>query len=92
MPALCVQGRPLFFLTPVGLLLLLLLLVCMQSDYAAANYDVKKARGYWRLGCLGPEETNELQAKVRCHTSRGRRPGGGRFAMHGDRPAGSLRC
>jgi hypothetical protein len=25
---------------------------------------VKKANGYWQLGRLGPEETEELQAKV----------------------------
>lgn len=36
----------------------------LQSDYEAANYDVKKAKGYWQLGRLGPEETSELQAKV----------------------------
>jgi len=36
----------------------------LQSDYEAANYDVKKAKGYWQLGRLGPEETQELQAKV----------------------------
>jgi hypothetical protein len=35
-----------------------------QTDYEAANYDVKKAKGYWQLGCLGPEESQELQAKV----------------------------
>lgn len=35
-----------------------------QSDYEAANYDVKKTKGYWQLGRLGPEETQELQAKV----------------------------
>jgi hypothetical protein len=37
----------------------------LQSDYEARNYDVKKANGYWQLGRLGPEETEELQAKVR---------------------------
>jgi hypothetical protein len=36
----------------------------LQSDYEARNYDVKKANGYWQLGRLGPEETEELQAKV----------------------------
>lgn len=39
--------------------------LCEQSDYEARNYDVKKANGYWQLGRLGPEETEELQAKVR---------------------------
>ncbi|WIA33328.1 hypothetical protein OEZ86_006465 [Tetradesmus obliquus] len=34
-----------------------------MSDYEARNYDVKKANGYWQLGRLGPEETEELQAK-----------------------------
>jgi hypothetical protein len=38
---------------------------CLQSDYEAANFDVKKAKGYWQLGRLGLEETQELQAKVR---------------------------
>jgi hypothetical protein len=38
---------------------------CVQSDYEAANFDVKKAKGYWQLGRLGLEETQELQAKVR---------------------------
>lgn len=37
---------------------------CVQSDYEAANFDVKKAKGYWQLGRLGLEETQELQAKV----------------------------
>jgi hypothetical protein len=37
----------------------------LQSDYEAANFDVKKAKGYWQLGRLGLEETQELQAKVR---------------------------
>lgn len=36
----------------------------LQSDYEAANFDVKKAKGYWQLGRLGLEETQELQAKV----------------------------
>jgi hypothetical protein len=35
-----------------------------QCDYEAANFDVKKAKGYWQLGRLGPEESQELQAKV----------------------------
>lgn len=38
----------------------------MQTDYEARNYDVKKAAGYWELGKLGPEETQELQEKVSC--------------------------
>lgn len=38
--------------------------VCGQSDYEAANFDVKKAKGYWQLGRLGQGETQELQAKV----------------------------
>ena len=28
---------------------------------------MKKAKGYWQLGRLGPEETQELQAKVCVH-------------------------
>lgn len=39
--------------------------LCVQADYEARNYDAKKANGYWQLGRLGPEETEELQAKVR---------------------------
>lgn len=38
--------------------------ILLQSDYEAANFDVKKAKGYWQLGRLGLEETQELQAKV----------------------------
>uniref|UniRef100_A0A383WH49 Calponin-homology (CH) domain-containing protein n=1 Tax=Tetradesmus obliquus TaxID=3088 RepID=A0A383WH49_TETOB len=34
-----------------------------MADYEARNYDAKKANGYWQLGRLGPEETEELQAK-----------------------------
>ncbi|KAF6251536.1 hypothetical protein COO60DRAFT_1644899 [Scenedesmus sp. NREL 46B-D3] len=34
-----------------------------MCDYEARNYDVKKASGYWQLGRLGPEETEQLQAK-----------------------------
>lgn len=48
--------------------------VCLlQSDYEAANFDVKKAKGYWQLGRLGLEETQELQAKV-CSVFAARRP------------------
>jgi hypothetical protein len=35
------------------------------KDLGDKNWDVKKTEGYWELGLLGPEETEELQAKVR---------------------------
>jgi hypothetical protein len=34
------------------------------KDLGDKNWDVKKTEGYWELGRLGPEETEELQAKV----------------------------
>lgn len=49
----------------VALHVLRVCVLLLQSDYEAANFDVKKAKGYWELGRLGLEETQELQAKVR---------------------------
>lgn len=38
--------------------------VCVQADYEAKNYDVKKAGGYWQLGKMGAADTPEVQEKV----------------------------